>query len=156
MNLATDCGNLSAFIQKMKDENLDPVVIDTFNYYYSQVVNGETGMICEKDIKPVDPKEFTHVIDLSAFAQTGQKMLKHAVMIVLNGGLGTSMGLKTKSLIQAKAGKSFLEIVLAQAERYAASLCFMNSFNTHRETLEQVNSMNPAIPVMYFIQNKFP
>ena len=150
-------GYLSAFVQKMKKENLDPVVINTFTFYYSQVLSGETGMICEKDIKPIDPKELPHINDLTSFAEAGKQARKLAVIIVLNGGLGTSMGLKSaKSLIKAKAGKSFLDIILAQAESQDVTVCFMNSFNTHHDTLAYLKSMNPSIPIMYFIQNKFP
>ena len=141
----------------MTRENLAPAVIDTFKHYYCQVLGGATGLVCESEIQPIDPQELVHADDLSAFAEAGKKARQQAVMIVLNGGLGTSMGLTAaKSLIKAKAGKSFLEIVLSQAEYQGVTVCLMNSFNTHQDTLDHIARVNPAIPIIHFRQNKFP
>ena len=58
------------------------------------------------------------------------------VRIILNGGLGTSMGLTAaKSLIEVKSGMSFLDIIIRQAENSTVTLAFMNSFSTHDDTL---------------------
>ena len=64
------------------------------------------------------------------------------MIIKLNGGLGTSMGMeKAKSLLQVRKGKSFLDIIVDQvraaraAYRIQLPLLFMNSFRTHEDTL---------------------
>ena len=156
MNRSGSESRLPAFIQKMKNEGLDQIVIDTFAYYYEKVVNGETGFIPEDDIQPLKPEEMVNV-DLGRYSVSGKKIMKHAVMIVLNGGLGTSMWLTTaKSLITAKAGKSFPAIKLAQAGSLGVRVCFMNSFNTHEATLDAISKIKPAIEPLHFLQNKFP
>ena len=148
---------LPEFIHKMKNEGLDQIVIDTFAYYYEKVVNGETGSIPENDIRPLSPEETVIADDLGRYFDFGKKTIKHAVIIVLNGGLGTSMGLTSaKSLIVAKAGKSFLAIKLAQAERLGVQMCLMNSFNTHEATLNAISEIKPEKEPICFLQNKFP
>ena len=93
---------LQSFISKMKKEGIQPVVIDTFVYYYEKVIAGEKGFIFDRDIRPVNSDELEDARNTSGYADAGEKALKHVVMIILNGGLGTSMGLtKAKSLIRA-------------------------------------------------------
>ena len=148
---------LPEFIRKMKNEGLDQLVIDTFAYYYEQIIKGETGYLQEKDIRPINPDDVDHVEHLEHFSDAGKKSLPHAVMIILNGGLGTSMGLQSpKSLIEAKNGKSFLEIKLAQVEHLGVSICFMDSFNTHQATREAISRIKPTVSPIHFLQNKFP
>ncbi|MFP4388990.1 MAG: UTP--glucose-1-phosphate uridylyltransferase, partial [Desulfococcaceae bacterium] len=94
-------GHLAAFEEKMKREGLAPIVIDTFAHYYKKVVTGETGMISDAEIQPVDPATVPRLEDLSKFSESGRKMLDQTVRIILNGGLGTSMGLTgPKSLLE--------------------------------------------------------
>ena len=50
--------HLSTFISKMEKEGLSPIVIDTFSYYYKKVVEGETGLVFDRDIDPVNKDEF--------------------------------------------------------------------------------------------------
>ena len=157
MKPADDPGHLSEFIQKMKKETIAPIVIDTFSYYYEKVVRGETGLICESDIDPIVLEELEDSDNLKQYATTGKRVRNKAVMIVLNGGLGTSMGLtSTKSLLEAKSGKTFLEITLEQAEAQGVKLCFMNSFNTYQDTISAVSRINPVELPIYFLQHKFP
>ncbi|MBW1866914.1 MAG: UTP--glucose-1-phosphate uridylyltransferase, partial [Deltaproteobacteria bacterium] len=82
--------HLSSFITKMKASNVPQLAIDTFADYYDKVVNGETGLLYNKDIHPVLPNEVTNFNLLDGFAPAGKKALSSTVMIVLNGGLGTS------------------------------------------------------------------
>ncbi len=39
---------------KMAEAGVDPVAIDVFSHYYRMVESGETGMIPESEIEPVD------------------------------------------------------------------------------------------------------
>ena len=148
---------LPEFISKMRAEALPPVLSDTFSTYYKQVVSGETGLISEKEISPVDPEEFEDTRYLSTFTRAGKNALKHAVRIVLNGGLGTSMGLtRAKSLIEVKQGKAFLDIILGQAENSEIRLALMNSFSTDADTRAALSKINPLPPPLIFLQHKFP
>ncbi len=149
--------HLQSFIVKMKKEGLPPAVIDTFAYYYKKVVAGETGLVFDKDIRPIDADEIESADNIGRYADAGTKVLKNAVMIILNGGLGTTMGLtKPKSIIRVKNGKSFLELILKQAQTNNIMLSFMNSFSTHQDTISALSRINPPSFPIIFIQNKFP
>ncbi|MCK5486775.1 MAG: UTP--glucose-1-phosphate uridylyltransferase [Desulfobacterales bacterium] len=150
-------GNLPAFVEKMQNEGLQPLVIDTFAYYYNQVLNGETGLVYDRQIQPVALHEIEDFDNLKKYAAAGRHALGHSVRIVLNGGLGTTMGLKgPKSLIEAKNGKTFLEIILKQAENSRVQLVLMNSFKTHDATLSALTKLKPSRTPFHFIQHKFP
>jgi len=155
--MAAASGHLPAFISKMKTAGLQPVVIDTFAWYYEKVLTGDKGLIFNKDIRPVESSEIADATEFDSFVNAGKKALPQAVMIVLNGGLGTSMGLTcAKSLLEARDGKSFLEIIVQQAEIRRIRLAFMNSFNTHDDTLATLNLLHLKQPPLCFLQNKFP
>ena len=57
-------GHLPAFFAKMQAEGLQPLVIDTFAYYYNQVVAGETGLVFEHEIQPPGPHEIENFNNL--------------------------------------------------------------------------------------------
>jgi UTP--glucose-1-phosphate uridylyltransferase len=149
--------HLSAFISKMKNENLPSPVLDTFTHYYHQVVRGETGLVYDRDIQPVGPDEIEQFQNIGNYAAAGIERFHQTVRIVLNGGLGTSMGLTgAKSLIKIKDGKSFLDVILKQAQNHAVRLAFMNSFNTHEDTMAAISARRPARFPVAFQQHKFP
>ena len=88
------------------------------------------------------------------------------MIIKLNGGLGTSMGMdKAKSLLPVRDGKTFLDLIVAQVRRRAATygaelpLIFMNSFRTQDDTLAAL-APYPEIAVdglgLDFLQNSEP
>ncbi|MDJ0828676.1 MAG: UTP--glucose-1-phosphate uridylyltransferase [Desulfobacterales bacterium] len=150
-------GHLADFIAKMENESLAPLVIDTFAYYYQQVLGGETGLLSDSEIEPLTVDDVEHLDRLAAFEDTGRKALSKTVRIVLNGGLGTTMGLTgPKSLLKAEDSRSFLDIIIGQAQTAGVRLCLMNSFNTHADTLTALNAMGPKQPPDLFLQHKFP
>jgi len=150
-------GNLPAFVAKMQNEGLQPLVIETFAYYYNKVLRGETGLIYDREIQPVESEEIAQLENLKKYDTAGQHALEHCVRIVLNGGLGTTMGLiGPKSLIEAKNGKTFLEIILAQSEASGVQLVLMNSFNTQAATQAALDKIKPSSTPRQFIQHKFP
>jgi UTP--glucose-1-phosphate uridylyltransferase len=149
--------HLGAIISKMKDEGLPSAVIDTFAHYYRQVVNGETGLVYDRDIEPVRPDEIDDFNNLSGYDDAGKAAFPQTVRIVLNGGLGTSMGLTgPKSLIAVKNGKSFLDIIVRQAGKHAVKLAFMNSFSTHKDTQRALNKLDSTKFPESFLQHKYP
>src|SRR5205085_3029047 len=109
---------------KMVDAGVDPVAIETFAHYYRLLEHGETGLIAESSIEPVDIEALADVMvpdDVAADA------LRRTAIIKLNGGLGTSMGMdRAKSLLCVRRGLSFLDIIARQVlhlrEKYDAPL----------------------------------
>lgn len=151
------------FNNQMRSEGVEPIAIDTFKYYFSQLLAGQTGMMGEEEITPLD--ELPDAGKLAGYTRAGQQALAHTVIIKLNGGLGTSMGLdKAKSLLVVKDGLSFLDIIarqvlnLRQTSGCKVPLIFMNSFNTHADTLGAL-AHYPELDTgtgLAFIQNKVP
>jgi UTP--glucose-1-phosphate uridylyltransferase len=151
-------GNFSPFEARMRAESLPEVAIKTFEHYYTQLVKGHTGLISENDILPVAslPNAETFSIDL---VQAGQAALSQTVLLKLNGGLGTSMGLdKAKSLLPVKNGLSFLDIIARQALQTNIPLVLMNSFVTRTDSLAALKpypNLWGDIP-LDFLQHKIP
>ena len=154
------------FGQKMADNGLDPLVIETFRHYYGLLISGETGKIGRSQIDPVAQGDVAELDKLQGLEDIGREAAQKTAIIKLNGGLGTSMGLsKAKSLLVVKGGLSFLDITARQAlsfrEKFGASLplVFMNSFATHEDTLEVLNrypDLQTGDLPLAFLQNKFP
>jgi len=124
------------FQQLMQRERLPRIVIDTFRHNYAQLIAGATGLIPETDITPVDSLPDAEMFG-NDLRDSGLDAIRRTVMIKLNGGLGTSMGLeRAKSLIQVKQGLSFLDIIARQALSQGTPLILMNSFATRADSLE--------------------
>src|SRR3954447_22720548 len=143
----------------MEAEGIPEASINTFRHYYEQLESGETGMLAESDIEPVE-----EVASLDELPEEDGP-LDQAVVLKLNGGLGTSMGMtRAKSLIEAKDGLSFLDVVarqvLALRERAGADvpLVLMNSFYTRDDSLAALDE-HPELDVGIardFVQHKEP
>jgi len=152
---------LAACEQKMRDAGLPGVAIDTFAHYYRQLEAGETGLIAEAEIEPVTDAPDADDLTEEASAE----LLDQAVVIKLNGGLGTSMGMtKAKSLLEARDGQTFLDLVARQVlglrERTCARLplVLMDSFATRDDSLaalEQHPALSADLPPD-FVQSKEP
>ncbi len=154
----TTTGLSDQIIKKMAKEKLPDIAIKTFVHYYRQLLEGQTGLIPENDIRPVDS-----LPDAESFgpelAAAGEAVLSKTVLIKLNGGLGTSMGLEqAKSLLLVKDGLSFLDIIAQQAIRAGVPLVLMDSFATQADSLAALAkypTLNNRIP-LDFLQHKVP
>ena len=157
--------------EKMTAAGVDPVAIDVFAHYYRLVESGETGMVPESSIEPLD---MDALADVDVPDEVAAEAIAKTVVIKLNGGLGTSMGMdRAKSLLEVRDGLSFVDIivrqVLAQREEYDAPLplIFMNSFRTSGDTRDALapyddlpvdpstGSGHRGLP-LEFLQNKEP
>ncbi len=148
---------------KMEEAGVDPVAVEVFSHYYRLVESGESGMIPESSIEPVDMPALADV-DLPSPVPT--EGLAGTVVVKLNGGLGTSMGLEAaKSLLEARESLSFLDVIARQvlwARReydVALPLVFMDSFRTSEDTLAALapyESLAVADLPLDFLQNKEP
>jgi UTP--glucose-1-phosphate uridylyltransferase len=146
------------FADRMRAEGLPEIAIDTFAHYYGQLVSGATGMMPEDGIEPIEtlPDAATFGADLAA---RGRRELAKTVLIKLNGGLATSMGLTgPKALLIVKNDLTFLDVVMRQAETYGIPLVLMDSFSTHAATLAAVatHPSSRAGLVVAFEQHKIP
>ncbi|GAB3861243.1 UTP--glucose-1-phosphate uridylyltransferase [Nocardioides maradonensis] len=148
---------------KMSAAGVDQVAIDTFAHYYDLLERGETGLIPESTIDPIDMERLADVEVSDADAADA---IAHTVVIKLNGGLGTSMGMdRAKSLLCVGRGLSFLDVMARQIlhlrRQYDAPLplLFMNSFRTSADTLDAIaryeDLPTEGLP-LEFLQNKEP
>jgi UTP--glucose-1-phosphate uridylyltransferase len=152
---------VSAAVDKMRAEGLPDVAVDAFARYEERLRAGEQGVLRESEIEPLsDP------VDADQLPESDGAALSEVVVLKLNGGLGTSMGMtKAKSLIEVKDGLTFLDVIVRNVlhlrERHAASipLLLMNSFATRDDTLAALERY-PELPVdglpLDFVQGKVP
>src|SRR5215207_11193248 len=125
---------------KMATAGVHQKAIDVFTHYYDQLERGVTGFISEDSIRPLENPDLLESVPVSEEQAKGA--LARTVIIKLNGGLGTSMGMdKAKSLLPVRDDKSFLDIIVDQVRSARATyevklpLIFMDSFRTQRDTL---------------------
>ena len=134
-------GSFAEFATKMQSAGVPDAAICAFQYNYERLVAGHTGMIPEADIQPVE--ELPRLEIVSRERKPDPALLSQTVVIKLNGGLGTSMGLElAKSLLVVKDGLTFLDYIVKQVgylrRKHEVPLRFllMNSFVTSRDTLD--------------------
>src|SRR3982750_2570311 len=133
----TDAGSgpgLRLARDKMVAAGVHPLAIEVFAHHYRQLERGETGMIPEATIEPLDMPALAEVdVDEAA----GALALRQTAVIKLNGGLGTSMGMeRAKSLLCVRSGMSFVDVIARQVLHLRREhdvplpVMFMNSFRT--------------------------
>ena len=155
---------LTAARHKMRDAGIAEQAIDVFSHYYRALDNGATCLIPEDSIEPLT--RIDSIEDVEIDEAGAREALSRTVLIKLNGGLGTSMGMdRTESLLPVREGKSFLDLlvdqVMAARRIYDVTLplIFMNSFRTRRDTLAAL-AAHPGIGVdglpLDFLQNREP
>jgi UTP--glucose-1-phosphate uridylyltransferase len=134
---------LQQCLDKMRDAGISQAAMDNFSHYWQLCASGATGLIGEDTIRPLlDPPQLDAV---EVSEGDAREALQQTVMIKLNGGLGTSMGLdQAKTLLTVRDGRNFLDLIVEQV-RYARHrfdarlpLLFMNSFRTRDDTLEHL------------------
>ncbi len=145
------------FRKRMEAEGLPELVIETFRHQYEQLVAGESGLMPESALESVDdlPDLDTLPAELS---RRGQESLSRCVMIKLNGGLGTSMGLdRPKSLLEIKDGMTFLDVIARHAVSADVRLVLMNSFSTQSDSIDALRHYPElAGRQLDFLQHKVP
>jgi UTP--glucose-1-phosphate uridylyltransferase len=110
---------------RMRAEGLPEPAIRAFADRFRRLAAGDTGLLPDAELEPV-----RDVIDAARLPRADDA-LGQAVVIKLNGGLGTSMGLRgPKSLIEAKDGQTFMDIIARQTRALGRPLVLMNSFAT--------------------------
>ena len=140
---------LTSAQHKMRDAGVAEQAITVFTHYYQSLEAGATGLIPEETIEPLT--QIDALADVEVSEEQAREALSKTVLIRLNGGLGTSMGLdRAKSLLPVRDGKTFLDLLVDQV---------MNSFRTREDSLE-VLAGHPEIQVdglpLDFLQNREP
>ena len=118
-------------------------------------------MMPESAVAPVDS-----LPSYDSLTAEDVSLLSKTVMLKLNGGLGTGMGLeKAKSLLKLKGSDTFLDFIAKQVlhmrAKFGVPLAFMlmNSFSTSSDTLEALakyGTLPSASLGLEFQQNKAP
>ncbi len=150
---------------KMNAASVSQAAIDAFKMSYTEASGSESGLIAESDIQPA--QNVQNASDLPSVNEYPAGLLQKSVMIKLNGGLGTSMGLqKAKSLLEVKEGLTFLDIIAQQIIHLRKDsggdvrCLLMNGFNTSADTLEQLEKYRDtalgAPEDLELLQNKVP
>lgn len=130
----------------MESAAVSEAAIRAFERNYQALLRDESGMISEDSIAPCEG--LPQLADVSGEDEVfNADVLAQTVVIKLNGGLGTSMGLqKAKSLLPVKGSTTFLDIIADQIlhlhEETGAKVRFllMDSFSTSEDTLEHMEA----------------
>lgn len=133
----SDAG-LRAATEKMRAAGAHEEAIRSFQSAYARLVSGEQALISSDELEPVGNVPGLEDLPDADPAQA----LAGVAVVKLNGGLATTMGLREpKSLIEARDGRSFMEIIVGQVlalrRRYGVRLplLLMDSEATREPTL---------------------
>jgi UTP--glucose-1-phosphate uridylyltransferase len=157
-----DAQGLHAAERKMRDAGHSDEAIRAFTSAYERLAGGESGMMPTSELEPAT--DVPSLDELSASDNSGA--LDGLVVIKLNGGLATTMGLRSpKSLVEARDGRSFLDIIIGQTlslrrkHTVRLPLLLMDSEATRDETLAALQR-HPEIVVddlpLDFMQSMVP
>jgi UTP--glucose-1-phosphate uridylyltransferase len=151
----------------MEQDGLPVPVIKNFERLFREVLSGQTGIISEAEIEPVaEIDSFESVSTAPELVSAGQRALSQLVVVRLNGGLGTTMGLeRAKSLLRVKGELTFNDIIghqlrfLSQRLGNAIPLIHMTSFSTDtdvRLAMREYEDLQPDLLPCTFLQHRHP
>ena len=153
---------VAAAAEKMRNAGQSEASIRQFVFALERVRSGEQTMIPSSELEPAPD-----VPELDALSEVDpSSVLERLAVVRLNGGLATSMGLQQpKSLLEARDGKTFLEIIVGQTlalrHRHGVRLplILMNSQATREPTLKALARFpeltTPEVP-QDFLQSMVP
>jgi UTP--glucose-1-phosphate uridylyltransferase len=143
---------------KMRAVGQHEEAIGAFRAAYKRLVGGESGVLPSAELEPASGVPSLEDLPDADPAEA----LKAVAVIKLNGGLATSMGLRQpKSLVEARDGRSFLDIIAGQTSvlrrRYGVQLplLLMNSEATDALT-RQALAETPELDAASFLQSMVP
>ncbi len=150
----------------MQAAGLSDAAIRAFRGSYTALLAGETGMIAEADIAAAKDLPSADALTQPDAARVAS-LLKQTVLIKLNGGLGTGMGLeKAKSLLPVRGEDTFLDLIARQVLRLRGQtggevplFMLMNSFSTSEDTAAHLAARFPQLggtETWELMQNKVP
>jgi len=148
--------------EKMRKEGCTQAAIDSFKSNFGVLCSGASTMVPESALDAVESVQDMEKLDVTP----NPDLLKETLILKLNGGLGTGMGLdKAKSLLSVIEGNSFLDLMAKQVDfmkkKYGQpqlKFMLMNSFSTSKDTLEALAKYTDlgTGSNLEFVQNKHP
>ena len=161
MQFAMSTEGWSAAEAKMRESGQPEGATRSFRSAYERLVSGESVVLPSAELEPAG--------EVPALAELPDadvaSALEQVVVIKLNGGLATSMGLRSpKSLLEAREGRSFLDIIVGQTlalrRRHGVRLplVLMNSEATRAESaaaLARHPALSAGLP-LDFLQSMVP
>jgi UTP--glucose-1-phosphate uridylyltransferase len=153
---------IDAAATKMREAGQSEAAIRQFSSALERVLSGVATLIPSSELEPApDVPELDELSGVDA-----AMVLERLAVIRLNGGLATSMGLQEpKSLLEARDGRSFLQIIVGQTlalrRRHGVRLplILMNSEATRAPTLDALAQSpqlsTPELP-SDFLQSMVP
>jgi len=144
---------LAAAEAKMRAAGVSDVGVREFARLYGLLLAGDRGVLEGDELEPVR--------DVPSLAELddGDPALGRPVVIRLNGGLGTTMGLSgPKSLVEVKPGVTFLDVIALQVLAARVPLVLMNSYATRGPSLaalEPYGGLSGDLPPD-FLQHREP
>jgi UTP--glucose-1-phosphate uridylyltransferase len=133
----------AVFAGKMRAAGLSEAAVRAFEGNYRALQRRETGLMGEGELEPVVELPRAGEMEVPGAERFGE-LIRRTVVIKLNGGLGTGMGLeKAKSLLTVRDGLTFLDLIAKQMLLLRGNagvgavprVLFMNSFSTSEDTL---------------------
>jgi UTP--glucose-1-phosphate uridylyltransferase len=154
----------SAAERKLRDAGVGEAAVRSFLRHVERVRAGETGLLPESELEPIDALPDADALPEPSPERTAE-ILDQAVVLKLNGGLGTSMGLSgPKALLEIREGLTFLDVIARQVLRLREAtgarlpLVLMNSFATREPSLARLDAyaeLEQDVP-RDFLQSKVP
>lgn len=148
----------------MEGAGIAPSAISAFESTFNSLVSGATGLLPESTISPASGLD--HSDSFASTTDVDTSLLAKTVVLKLNGGLGTGMGLdKAKSLLKVTGEDTFLDLTAKQVIQmraeygYKVKFMLMNSFSTSADTLAFLNAKYPGLAGedgLEMLQNKVP
>ncbi len=157
--------HLAAVLTKAEADGAQPAELAALGRRLRQLGEREAGFLPGEVLEPI--RDLPSLDELpEPPPDQAREVLDRLVVVKLNGGLGTSMGLSgPKSLIEVKPGRSFLDViatqVLALRQRYGARLplVLMDSGVTRDPSLDALRRYDdlsvPGMP-LDFLQGREP
>lgn len=135
-----------ACVTKMRAQKVNEACIRTFVRQHEMISSGSTGYIPDSAIEPVEKLDSLDGLNI----QCKDALLESTVMLKLNGGLGTGMGLHdAKSLLEVKNGKTFLDFTALQVE-------YLRKNNSSRLRFMLMDSFSTTASTRAFMKEHYP
>jgi UTP--glucose-1-phosphate uridylyltransferase len=149
-------------LAKLGEDGAGPEVLAAMRRRMEQLEDPRAGMLPGDELEPVPA--LPQLEELPA-GDEAREALDRIAVVKLNGGLGTSMGLRIpKSLVEVKPGRTFLDIVALQVldlrgrHDVRLPLVLMNSFSTRDASLDALarhDGIAADVP-LDFLQSREP
>ncbi len=149
---------VNAALDKLRADGAGEAGLAAFARRLEQLADPDAGRLPGDELAPVGD-----LPRLDGLPTDDGGGLAGVAVVRLNGGLGTSMGLRApKSLVEVKPGRAFLDVIAAQVgalrERHgvALPLVLMDSAATREATLAFLADRHPGLGARDFLQGHEP